>query len=64
MVIVADLMLAPLYRGTEFTSRRGNMAKTVTLRLDEDAYDELQEAAAARQRPLATFIVRPLLWHG
>ncbi len=37
------------------------MAKTVTLRLDEDAYDELQEAAAARQRPLATFIAAAAL---
>ncbi len=33
------------------------MAKTVTLRLGKDAYDELQEAAAAQRRPLAPFIV-------
>jgi uncharacterized protein (DUF1778 family) len=54
-------MLVPLYRGTEFTSRRGNMAKTVTLRLEKDAYDELQEAAAAQRRPLATFIATAAL---
>ncbi len=37
------------------------MAKTVTLRLEEDAYDELQEAAAAQRRPLATFIATAAL---
>ena len=61
MMIVADLMLVSLFRGTEFTSRRGNMAKTVTLRLEKDAYDELQEAALAQRRPLATFIATAAL---
>ncbi len=37
------------------------MAKTVTLRLEKGAYDELQEAAAAQQRPLATFIATAAL---
>lgn len=36
-------------------------AKTVTLRLEKDAYDELQEAAAAHRRPLATFIATAAL---
>ena len=37
------------------------MAKTVTLRLKKDAYDELREAAAAERRPLAKFIVTAAL---
>ncbi len=37
------------------------MAKTVTLWLEKDAYDELQEAAAAQRRPLATFIATAAL---
>ncbi|MDE0101061.1 MAG: hypothetical protein OXN89_01655 [Bryobacterales bacterium] len=37
------------------------MAKTVTLRLEEDAYDELQEAAAVERRPLANFIAAAAL---
>ena len=37
------------------------MAKTVTLCLEKDAYDELQEAAAAQRRPLVTFIATAAL---
>ena len=32
------------------------MTKTVTLRLGEDVYEELREAAAAEQRPLSNLI--------
>jgi predicted transcriptional regulator len=32
------------------------MPKTVTLRLDEDVYRELREAAAAERRPLSNLI--------
>ena len=32
------------------------MAKTVTLRLGEDVYKELREAAAAERRPLSNLI--------
>ena len=32
------------------------MARTVTLRLGEDVYDELREAAAAERRPLSNLI--------
>ena len=32
------------------------MARTLTLRLEKDEYDELREAAAAERRPLANFI--------
>ena len=32
------------------------MSKTVTLRLDEDVYDEFREAAAAERRPLSNLI--------
>ena len=32
------------------------MAKTVTLRLDDNAYEELKEAAAAENRPLSNLI--------
>ena len=32
------------------------MAKTVTLRLGEDVYEELREAAAAERRPLSNLI--------
>ena len=37
------------------------MAKTVTLRLEKDAYDELQEEPAAQRRPLATLIATTAL---
>ena len=32
------------------------MIRTVTLRLEQDAYDELREAAAAERHPLSNFI--------
>ena len=32
------------------------MSKTVTLRLDEDVYEELREAATAERRPLSNLI--------
>ncbi len=32
------------------------MSKIVTLRLDEDVYDELKEAATAENRPLSNLI--------
>ena len=32
------------------------MTKTVTLRLDQDVYQELREAAAAERRPLSNLI--------
>ncbi len=32
------------------------MTKTVTLRLDEDVYNELREAATAERRPLSNLI--------
>ena len=60
-MVVEDLMPVPLSRGPEFTSGRGNMAKTVTLRLEQDAYDELRAAAAAERRPLAKFIATAAL---
>ncbi|MDE0627903.1 MAG: hypothetical protein OXH99_16030 [Bryobacterales bacterium] len=37
------------------------MARTVTLRLEKDAYEELQKAAAAERRPLANFIATAAL---
>ena len=37
------------------------MAKTVTMRLEEDASDELQEAAPAQRIPLATFVASAAL---
>ena len=37
------------------------MAKTVTLRLEQEAYDELRAAAAAERRPLAKFIATAAL---
>ena len=37
------------------------MARTVTLRLEEDAYEELREAAAAERRPLSNFIATAVL---
>lgn len=55
-MMAGDLKSLPLSRGPEFASGRGSMARTVTLRLDEDVYDELREAAAAERRPLANFI--------
>lgn len=59
----ADLKALPLSRGTEFAGERGSMARTVTLRLEEDEYDELREAAAAERRPLANFIeIAALAW--
>ena len=32
------------------------MTKTITLRLDEDVYNELREAATAERRPLSNLI--------
>ncbi len=32
------------------------MTKTITLRLDEDVYEELREAATAERRPLSNLI--------
>lgn len=32
------------------------MSKTVTIRLDDDVYEELREAAAAERRPLSNLI--------
>ena len=61
MATVAESMLVPLYRGTEFANRKGIMAKTVTLRLEKNAYDELQEAAEAQQQSLANFIATAAL---
>lgn len=61
MLVTGELIPIPLSGGTEFANQRGNMAKTVTLRLDKDAYDELREAAAAERRPLANFIVTAAL---
>ena len=55
-IVVVDLIPVPLSRGAEFASGRGIMARTVTLRLEKDAYDELQEAATAERRPLANLI--------
>lgn len=37
------------------------MARTVTVRLEQNAYDELREAAAAERRPLANFIAAAAL---
>ena len=37
------------------------MAKTVTLRLEQDAYDELRASAAAERGPLAKFIATAAL---
>ena len=37
------------------------MAKTVSLRLEKDAYDELREAAAAERRSLPNFIATAAL---
>ena len=45
----------------EFASGRRSMARTVTLRLEQDAYDELREAATAEWRPLSNFIVTAAL---
>lgn len=54
-------MLMRLSSGTGFAGGRGNMVKTVTLQLEQDAYDELVEAAAAERQPLATFIATAAL---
>ena len=56
MIASADLMPVPMSRGTEFASGRASMSRTVTLRLEEDAYDELREAAAAERRSLTNLI--------
>ncbi len=37
------------------------MARTVTLRLDQDAYEELREAATAERRSLSNFIATAAL---
>ena len=37
------------------------MARKVTLRLEQDAYDELREAAAAERRSLSNFIATAAL---
>ena len=37
------------------------MARTVTLRLEKDAYDELREAAVAERRSLSNLIVTAAL---
>lgn len=37
------------------------MTRTVTLRLDQDEYDELREAAAAERRSLSNFIATAAL---
>ena len=37
------------------------MARTVTLRLEQDAYEELREAAAAARRSLSNFIATAAL---
>ena len=37
------------------------MVRTVTLRLEQDAYDELREAAVAERRPLSEFIATAAL---
>ena len=37
------------------------MARTLTLRLEQDEYDELREAAAAQRRPLSNFIATAAL---
>ena len=55
-MVVEDLMPVPLSRGPEFTSGRGDMAKTVTLRLEQDAYDELRATAALARIREAQFV--------
>ena len=47
ILVAEDLMPVPLFGDPVQTSGRGSMAKTVTLRLEQDAYDELRAAAAA-----------------
>ncbi len=37
------------------------MTRTVTVRLEKDAYEELREAAAAERRPLSNFIATAAL---
>ena len=54
-------MAVPFSAGTEFANGRGIMARTVTLRLDEEVYDELRQAAAAERRPLSNFIATAAL---
>jgi len=36
--------------------QRGNMSKTVTIRLDEDTYDMIKRAADGQMRSIANFI--------
>lgn len=61
MIVEAGLILVPLSRDTKFSDGRGKMARTVTLRLEKDVYDELREAAAAERRPLSNFIATAAL---
>ena len=61
MIVVAGLIPELLSGGTEFADGRGNMARTVTLRLEKGVYDELREAAAAERRPLSNFIATAAL---
>ena len=61
MIVEAGLISMLFSRGTEFADGRGNMARTVTLRLDKDVYDELREAAVAERRPLSNFIATAAL---
>ena len=44
------------YRCTEVNTRGVTMSKTVTLRLDEEIYEEFREAARAQRRPLSNLI--------
>ena len=37
------------------------MTRTVTVRLEKDAYEELRQAAAAERRPLSNFIATAAL---
>lgn len=61
MIELADSVPVPWSSGTDSAREIKNMARTVTLRLDKDAYDELREAAAAERRPLANFIATAAL---
>ena len=45
----------------DFSSGSGSMTKTVTLRLEQDAYEELREAATAERRSLSNFIATAAL---
>ena len=61
MIAVVGLTSWPLSGGTECANGRGDMARTVTLRLEEDVYDELRAAAAAERSPLSNFIATAAL---